>query len=288
MISANGLVRNSAKTLDLLRSSFEEKPLSVQIFGADPEIMGEAAGIVAGLGADVLDINFGCSVKKVLKSGAGAALMGNFQKAQQVIFAVRKAVSIPFTIKMRSGWDNSGEDALTLANIAQDNGVDAIAVHPRTARAGFSGTADWNIIKAVKQSVSIPVIGNGDVVLPKHVIAMMDQTGCDAVMIGRAVMQSPWIFSQALSLMRGDKPDKITLSMRQRVLIDYIDSSVEYMGEHRACRMLRSRLAWFVKGLPHAVRFRDTITRISSRAEAKDLISRYFDMLTARQAQLEQ
>ena len=195
MISSNGLVHQSEKTHRLMDSPPEEKPFSVQIFGADPGIMAEAAQIVAASGADIVDINFGCSVKKVLKTGSGSALMKRPGLAREVLSAIRKAVSIPVTIKIRSGWDRSGAQALEIAGIAEDCGVDAIAVHPRTAAQGFRGKADWKIIAAVKKQAGIPVLGNGDIQIPEDALKMFAQTGCDGVMIGRAAIGNPWIFN---------------------------------------------------------------------------------------------
>ena len=205
MISSNGLIRYQRKTMELMASKEEERPLSIQIFGSDPGVMADAARIAAEYGADIVDINCGCSVKKVLKGGAGSALMADLPKAEKILIEVRKAISLPFTIKMRSGWDASGEEAMALGKIAQDAGVDAVALHPRTAKQGFSGHSDWSLIKRLKQELSIPVIGNGDVTRPEHAPEMMDQTGCDGVMIGRAVLYAPWIFSQALCLLE-NKP----------------------------------------------------------------------------------
>ncbi len=185
MISANGLVYKSHKTAQTLESAAEEKPLSVQIFGSDPEIMADAAAMAEASGADVLDINFGCSVKKVLKTGSGSALMKEPEKAEAILKAVRKSIEIPLTIKIRTGWDYSGTQAFKIAEIAESCGVNAIAVHPRTATQGFGGTADWSVIAAIKKIVSIPVIGNGDIIVPEDAIRMQNETGCDAVVIGR-------------------------------------------------------------------------------------------------------
>ena len=283
MVSSNGLIRHSPKTLDLLRTKPDEKPLSIQIFGSDPGTMADAAQLVAGCGADVIDINFGCSVKKVLKGGAGSALMADLPKAEKILKEVRKAISVPFTIKMRSGWDNSGDEALLLGKIAQDAGVDAVVLHPRTAKQGFSGVSDWSQIKRLKQSLNIPVIGNGDVVRPEQVLEMMEQTGCDGVMIGRAVLHSPWIFQQALSLLKNLPKEEISLEARKKVLFDYLDDTTDYMGEEHGCRVMRSRLTWFVKGLPHAARFRESITRLATREQARGLIEEFFSNLEERQ-----
>jgi len=247
MISANGLVHKSMKTEKMLESCLGEKPLSIQIFGSDPIIMADAAKIVENQGANILDINFGCSVKKVVKTGAGVALMRTDRRAEELLKAVRKAVKIPLSIKIRSGWDKSGSQAIKIAEIAQACGIDAIAVHPRTASQGFRGISDWSIISEVKRKVSIPVIGNGDIVKPEDAIRMLSETKCNAVMIGRAAIGNPSIFSDILALLRGEEMPKKNLFDRFDIMIKYLKDSVEYLGEKQACFMMRSRLGWFVK-----------------------------------------
>jgi tRNA-dihydrouridine synthase B len=279
MISANGLVRKSKKTLQLLDTTPEEKPLSVQIVGADPSIMAEAAKIVEFSGASLLDINFGCSVKKVVKTGAGVVLMKEPDRAESLLKAVRKSVSIPVTIKIRTGWDKSGTHAFRIAEIAEVCGVDAIVVHPRTAVQGFRGKADWSIITSVKKIVSIPVIGNGDIMTPDDAVRMQNETGCDAVMIGRAAIGNPWIFAQVLARSRGDESFCIDFTHRFEVMLKYIYGSVKYFGEKRACAMIRSRLGWFVKGLKGSSKFRESIKMISSEDEAIDLLKTYMRFL---------
>jgi tRNA-dihydrouridine synthase B len=282
MVSANGLVYKSKKTRQLMASTAEEKPLSVQIFGSDPDIMAEAARIVEASGADILDINFGCSVKKILKSGGGSALMKAPEKSKRILESVFRAINIPLTIKVRSGWDASGTQAVEIARIAQDAGAAAVTVHPRTATQGFSGTADWQIIKTVKETLSIPVIGNGDITTAQDAIAMFGQTNCDGVMIGRATLSNPWIFSQTAALMAGDPPPTVDTAMRFDAMVHYTKAAVTHFGEIHACRMMRSRLGWLVKGLPGSSRFRESITRISSQSEAIDLILAYRDAVMAR------
>lgn len=279
MISANGLVRQAKKTEQLLHSVPEEKPISVQIFGADPSTMAEAARIVESSGASILDINFGCSVKKIIKTGSGVALMREPERAKALIDAVRKSVNIPLTIKMRTGWDKSGEQAFELAKIAEACGVDAIAVHPRTAAQGFKGFSDWSIINKIKEIVSIPVIGNGDIVMPEDAIRMLNNTGCDAVMIGRSAVGNPWIFLLILSLMDGHDVPSVDLARRFEVMIKFLKDSVKYFGEKRACYMMRSRLCWFSKGLPYSSKFRNSIKQISSENEAIEIIRAYEDSL---------
>jgi nifR3 family TIM-barrel protein len=279
MVSANGLVHRSKKTRQLMDSAPEEKPLSIQIFGSEPDMMAEAARMVEAAGADILDINFGCSVKKILKSGSGSALMKEPERSKNILEAVCRAVAIPVTIKVRSGWDASGTQALRLARIAQDTGVAAVAVHPRTATQGFSGTADWTIIKMVKEALAIPVIGNGDITRAEDALAMFKETGCDAVMIGRAALHNPWIFSQAADLMAGTSPEPVTDAMRFDAMAHYARAAVAYFGETHACRMMRSRLGWLVKGLPGSSRFREAVSRVSSETEALDLIRSYRERL---------
>jgi tRNA-dihydrouridine synthase B len=279
MISSNALSYGSVKTIDMMHSCTEEKPVSVQIFGADPDIMAYAAKMAQEAGADILDINLGCSVKKILKSGAGSALMKEPEKTKAILTKARAAVSIPLTIKIRSGWDASGNDAFKIAQIAEDCGVDAIAFHPRTATQGFTGKSDWSLIARLKQQVSVPVIGNGDIEKAEDAVAMLDQTGCDAVMVGRAAIGNPWIFFQIHSLIEHGSIPAIDFEKRFNILKKYVAASVEYIGELNACRMMRSRLTWFVKGLPNSSRFRESITKIRTLEEAEQLIDEYFDFL---------
>lgn len=275
MISANGLVHGAAKTWQLLTTTPAERPLAVQIFGSDPKLLAEAARRVETAGADIVDINCGCAVKKILKSGSGVALMRDPHKAELLLRAVRAAVRIPLTIKMRTGWDATGTEALALARIAQDCGVDAVALHPRTARQGFSGHADWSLIGRLKTVLDIPVIGNGDITCAEDALRMMAQTGCDAVMVGRAAIGNPFIFGQIGDLLAGRPVQTPATAERFRVMHRYVEASTDYLGEKPACFMLRSRLGWFAKGLPQASQFRNAIRQITSKEQACDLIYIY-------------
>ncbi len=286
MISAKGLLYNSEKTFRLLDSREEERPLCVQIFGADPYSMAEAATIIEKKNfADIIDINFGCSVKKIVKTGAGVALMKEPELAGNLIKAVRNSISLPFTIKIRSGFESSGDQALIIAEIAEQNGVDAVTIHPRTAAQGFKGKADWHIIKRLKQNISIPVIGNGDIIIPEDGIKMMEETGCDAVMVGRAAMGNPCIFAKINELLQNDqaKHDKADCSLsatKFKIMRDIISAYVDYFGEKHGCRMLRGRLVWFVKSLPGASVFRRDLSSIESKSQALQLIKNYENMIS--------
>jgi tRNA-dihydrouridine synthase B len=282
MISANALVRESTKTIKMLDSSAEEKPLSVQIFGTEPAIMAEAARMVASSGADLLDINCGCAVKKIAKTGSGVALMRQPKTAETLFRTVRRTIDIPLTIKIRSGWDDSGRQAIEFARMAEACGIDAIAVHPRTAAQGFRGHSDWSIIAAVNEAVSIPVIGNGDILCARDAVQMEAETGCDGIMIGRAAIGNPWIFSRYLALKAGQPEPDVDLAMRIETMIRYVRAMVDYWGESRACRMLRSRLGWFVKGLPHAGAFREATKSITAEDEALAVIDAFYATLEKR------
>jgi nifR3 family TIM-barrel protein len=238
--------------------------------------MAEAAKIVEASEPDALDINMGCPVKKVMKTGAGAALMGDLGRARAVMASVRASVSIPVTVKMRSGHDASGKEALFLAEAAQDCGMDAVTLHPRTIGQGFSGEADRRLIAGVKKKVKIPVVGNGDVRTAKDAIDMMEQTGCDFVMIGRAAMSNPWIFSQAVALFSGREAPVPGPEDRRRVMERFLSDSVSLFGEKRACLMMRSRLAWFVGGLAGAAAFRESVHRLETRDQALEKIGAFF------------
>jgi nifR3 family TIM-barrel protein len=276
MISAKGIFYNSKKTLTLLSSKKEEAPLSVQLFGSDPDTMARAATFVQELGvADIIDINFGCSVKKVVKQGAGVALMKDPGQSGLLLAAVRRATHLPLTIKIRSGWDPSGQDAFKMAQIAQDTGVDAIIMHPRTATQAFKGKANWNLIRDLKQQVSIPVIGNGDINNVEDAAEMITHTGCDAVMVGRAAMKNPFICSQIDAFLKTGSyqtPSKCDIF---KAMTRLTEMYVVYFGETPACKMLRSRLSWFVKGLPGCSAFRQELSRINSKTHALALIKEF-------------
>jgi nifR3 family TIM-barrel protein len=221
-------------------------------------------------------------VKKIAKTGSGVALMRQPKTAEALFRTVRRTVAIPLTIKIRSGWDDSGRQAIEFARMAEACGIDAIAVHPRTAIQGFRGQSDWSIIAAVKNAVSIPVIGNGDILSARDAVQMETDTGCDAIMIGRAAIGNPWIFSRYLALKSGQAEPGVDLAVRIETMMRYVRAMVDYRGESRACRMLRSRLGWFVKGLPHAGAFREAIKSITTEQEALAAIDTFCTIIEKR------
>ena len=260
MVSSEGLVRNRASTKMLLQSHAEEKPLAIQLFGSDPKVVAEAARIVADEGADIIDLNMGCPVPKVVRQGAGAALLRNPETVAMLVDAVRQAVSIPVTVKTRSGWSQSKINVSEVARVAEDAGADAITIHPRTAKQGFSGSADWPLIARVKQSVNIPVIGNGDVTRPEDVGKMRKLTQCDGVMIGRGAMGNPWIFEQARQLTKGQPLYGPTPQERLDVVRRHLELYEESLHGRQSLSGVRSRLMWYSKRLRGSARLRASLS----------------------------
>lgn len=276
MVSSAGLYYNGAKTLKMLAHDFAEKPISMQFFGSKPDLAARAAVAIDDAGADIIDINFGCSVRKVLKTGSGANLMREPKLAAQIIAATRAAVPHkPLTVKIRSGWTADGQQALQIAKMAEDLGVDALAVHPRTPQQLFSGCADWDIIRQVKQVVSIPVIGNGDINSAADALRMIHETGCDGVMVGRHAVDNPWIFAQINALLNNAEPYEPTLEDRFATMRKYLADSVIHLGEKTACHLMRGRLGWFVKGMPGNTRFKESIKYVATENEALECIAAY-------------
>lgn len=278
MISANGLVRKTGKSYRFLNSSLKDKPLGVQIFGSDPAVLSEAARVVSDSGADLLDINMGCPVKKVVKTGAGAALMKNLGQVRLILRAVRKAISIPLTVKVRSGWNRGDMKALEIARIAEDSGIDAVIIHPRTADQGFSGTADWNVIEVIKKNLSIPVIGSGDVRGPEDAYNMLLLTGCDAVMIGRGALGNPWIFKNIISFLNGQKSFLPPFpSERERIIQYHMEMEINFWGERLGVRNFRKHLLWYTKGMRGGSLFREAVGKIDDKKAVLSELSRFFN-----------
>ncbi len=262
MVSAMGIATGQKKSLEYLKSHPQEKPLAVQIFGFRPDIMASASQIVVEAGANLVDINMGCPVKKVVKTGAGASLLRNPKKVEEIVSAVRHACSVPLTVKIRAGWSPDEPVACEIARLIEDCGADAITIHPRFASDGFSGKADWTLIGKVKRRVKIPVIGNGDVIKPSNALTMKSQTGCDGVMIGREAMGNPWIFKQILCMEKGLPIHEPDLSERRSLILEHYHLLSRYIGERRAALSMRKLLLRYTKGLPNSSHFRGSINQI--------------------------
>ena len=276
MLSSEGLVRNKASTKMLLQSHAEEKPLAIQLFGSDPKVVAEAARIVADEGADIIDLNMGCPVPKVVRQGAGAALLRDAETSASLIGAVRQAVNIPLTVKTRSGWSQSKINVLEVARVAEDAGADAITIHPRTAKQGFSGCADWPLIAEVKKAVNIPVIGNGDVTRPEDVGKMRELTRCDGVMIGRGAMGNPWIFKQAKQLAAGQYTASPSVNERSEVMRRHLALYEESLHGRRSLAGFRSRIMWYSKGLRGSARLRASLSDCKHLEEMIKLCEDFF------------
>lgn len=283
LISSIGLLRKNKGTLVHLRSRPEEKPLAIQIFGAKPETMAKAALVAVDSGADLVDINMGCPVKKVTKTGAGAALLRDLKNIEKIISAVRPACHVPLTVKIRSGWSPDEPVACEVARIVEDCGADAITLHARFATQKYSGHADWDMIARVKAQVKIPVIGNGDVRKPSHALMMKARTGCDGVMIGRAAVGNPWIFKQILHMEKGLPIEKPDLSERRALIMDHFSLLTDFMGEHKAAFPMRGLLLRYTKGLPYSSRFREKMTKIKDLESLVLFLDEYFALLAKRE-----
>lgn len=258
MVSDKGLVYQNCHTLNMLQIEEKERPVALQIFGSEPESMAAAAKIVEHKAApEIIDINMGCPTPKIVKNGEGSALMRQPELAYRIIAAVVEAVNCPVTVKIRKGWNDQSVNAVEMAKVAEKAGAAAIAVHGRTREQFYTGKADWSIIKAVKENVSIPVIGNGDIRSAHEAEAMLKETGCDAIMIGRAAQGNPWIFKQvAHYLATGQCLPGPTVEERLDVLLRHLEMLVEYKGEHIGIREMRRHGAWYTKGLPKAAELR--------------------------------
>jgi tRNA-dihydrouridine synthase B len=271
LISANALRYQSAKTMGLLRLPAHDHPVAAQVFGAEPDLVAAAAAIAAESGADIVDINMGCTVPKVVKAGAGTALMADPERAVAMVAAVVSAVGpTPVGVKMRSGWRDRGANAVELARRFEQAGASAIAIHPRWAGQGFRGAADWAVIGRVKDAVSLPVIGSGDIHGAADAVRMMRETGCDGVMIGRAALGNPWVFAQAAAAIGGDSaPPSPPPEERVAVAEKHLALIIADRGENVGAREMRKHIAWYLKGMPNAAALRDRANRARTEAELR-------------------
>ena len=305
MVSSEGLVRGIDRTLDYAEYTTEERPVSIQIFGGDPDKMAEAARIVEGMGADIVDVNMGCPVPKIAKHNAGCSLMREPEHAAAVIAAMTRAVKIPVTVKMRAGWNDANRNAPTVARMVEDAGASAVTVHGRTAAQSYSGVADWQLVADVAEALSIPVFGSGDCVTPEQIVERL-RAGVEGVLVGRGVLRNPWILAQAADLMAGRAPRVISLQERGRFLLEYIEllqnervrepegfrhvaPGVDPAADARASTDRRSHDRWVVnkiralggyytKGVENGAELRAGLNTTIGVGQLRDLIARFFQL----------
>lgn len=292
-VSAMAIHYGAVKTFRKMRIEDEERPLGIQIFGGEPDVMAETARIAEEMGADIVDINMGCWVPKVCKTGSGAALLKDPDTAEKIVQAVVKAVKIPVTVKVRAGWDYSLFAAPDLAKRFQDAGIKMLTLHARFAKQGFEGEADWRLISQLRESVQVPLIGNGDIKTPEDALRMLRETGCDGVMVGRAAISNPWALGRISAALTGEPcPLDPTLADRIEVAMEHIrkmvaceadassfEEAVATKGfadaQVRACRALRGQIPLYIKSVPGASKVRDRITKCSSVQEFEDVLNEF-------------
>lgn len=277
MVSAKGIMYNNENTNKLLFVSDRERPAAVQLFGSNPDIMGGMAKKIEGADIDILDINMGCPAPKIVKNGEGSALMKNPRLIGDIVFAVSHAQKKPVTIKIRKGFDDNSINAVEIAKEAEKNGAAAIAVHGRTREQYYSGKADWDIIKQVKNAVNIPVIGNGDITDAVSAKAMIQQTGCDAVMIGRAAQGNPWIFREAAAYLEtGELIPPPTMEEKREIARRHAEMLIDYKGEYIGVREMRRHLTYYTRGIKDAAQVRRIVNGAESLEEILNMIDTYF------------
>lgn len=271
MVSVNGMVREGEKTLSLLASSPEDRPLGAQLFGNDPGLLAQAAGMI-GDSADLLDINMGCPVRKVVGTGAGSALLQDPTRIAAIIRTVRRVTKLPLTIKIRSGWQCGDDTWQEVGRIAEAEGCDAITLHPRSRAQMFDGKANWQHLAQLKQLVKIPVIGSGDLFTPQDCQRMLAETGCDGVMVARGALGNPWIFSQTRELLEGRPVIAVSCADRMSMAEQHLALYIDYAGASVAVREMKKHLGWYIHGVPGAAALRRTVNTAQNTDELLAII----------------
>lgn len=288
MVTANSLLWGSEKTRRRANHEGEVDPRSIQIAGADPRMMAEAARYNVDQGAQLIDINMGCPAKKVCNVMAGSALLQNEPLVQSILEAVVGAVEVPVTLKIRTGWDREHKNAIQVARIAEASGIQSLVIHGRTRACGYSGDAEYETIAAVKSAIKIPVVANGDITTPEKALAVLTQTGADAIMVGRAAMGRPWIFREIDHFLKtGEHLAPPTVSEIRAVMALHLEDLYSFYGELTGMRMARKHIGWYTKGLPGSSAFRHAMNQLQSVQEQRDFVLEYFAQLEERSTHLE-
>lgn len=278
MVSAKGILYDNKNTTELLQVAAEERPAAIQLFGSDPEILGAMGKKIESYPIDIIDVNMGCPAPKIVKNGEGSALTRTPELVGKIVKALVESQSKPVTIKFRKGFDDAHVNAVEIAQIAEENGAAAVAVHGRTREQYYSGKADWEIIRHVKQAVHIPVIGNGDVFTPQDAKELMEFTGCDAIMIGRGAQGNPWIFKRTIHyLQTGELLPEPTAEERVEKALRHAQMLMEYKGEYIGIREMRKHMAWYMKGLPGAAELRGKLNVTENMADMEALLRGYLE-----------
>ena len=275
MVSANGLIRDGRKTRELLASCSEEAPLGVQLFGDDPQVLAEATRMIADE-STLIDINMGCPVKKVIRSGAGSALMREPKKIGKIVAAVRKEHNGPLTVKIRSGWDTDSINFCEVAQISEAEGADAVSLHPRTRSQAFGGKANWEQIKELKQILKVPVIGSGDIFTPEDGIAMLTKTGCDAIMIGRGGYGNPWLIRDILTDLQEGTRQEVSVAEKRETALTHLQWHCEQFGDRKTLFEMRKHLCWYARGLTGASHFRAELQTAKQLEQLIEIVENFF------------
>ena len=281
MVSAKGLYYKSENTKELMALAPEEQPAAIQIFGSDADILASIAGDVQAAGADIIDINMGCPTPKIVRNGDGSALMQKPELVAEIVRKVTKAVTVPVTIKIRKGWDDRSVNAVEIAQAAEENGAKAVTVHGRTREQFYTGQADWEIIKKVKQAIKIPVIGNGDVVSPETAKEMLEMTGCDAIMIGRGAEGNPWIFKSVIEYLKsGILLPEPSYEEKIEMALYHLKQTTLLKGEVTGLKEMRKHIAWYLKGMPGSSTIKAEIFKLDNAEDVNKMLHSYLIELT--------